>query len=271
MRTRIAPTPSGYLHVGNALNFLITQKLARSASGSILLRIDDLDTERARPEYITDVFDSLAWLGITWDEGPLDADDLSRNWSQLQRVVRYAGLASALRDGGHLYACICSRKQLATCTCRDRAMPLDAAETTWRLRVPSSCPVIINSWPSGKRTIELQDVMCDPVVRHRNGSPSYQLASLSDDIDYRIDLIVRGEDLLPSTVCQLYIADLLGLEAFAHVRFVHHPLITDASGAKLSKSQDADSLKVMRDEGLAPDALNTQADTLLARIVDQGL
>ena len=97
MRTRIAPTPSGYLHVGNALNFLITQKLARSASGSILLRIDDLDTERARPEYITDVFDSLAWLGITWDEGPLDADDLSRNWSQLQRVVRYAGRSGALR------------------------------------------------------------------------------------------------------------------------------------------------------------------------------
>ena len=120
MRTRIAPTPSGYLHAGNAVNFLLTAELARLHGGSLLLRIDDLDAERARPEYLDDIFHSLEWLGIAWHEGPRDAADFQRNWSQRTRIGRYQVLLDQLRRGGHLYACTCSRKELPTCRCRTR-------------------------------------------------------------------------------------------------------------------------------------------------------
>jgi glutamyl-tRNA synthetase len=110
LRTRIAPTPSGFLHAGNAVNFLITHELARAARGTLLLRIDDLDAERARPEYLDDIFRSLEWLGIDWDEGPTGPEDFLRNWSQRSRIERYSELLLGLRKGGHLYACECSRK-----------------------------------------------------------------------------------------------------------------------------------------------------------------
>ncbi len=270
-KTRLAPTPSGYLHAGNALDFLITQKLARANDGSILLRIDDLDVDRARPEFIADIFDSLDWLGIAWDEGPRDALEFARDWSQTKRIDRYMEPALALREDGQLYACTCSRAQLATCVCRNRGLPFDTPDTAWRLRVPWPCPVIMNTWPSGSRMIDLHEVMRDPVLRQRNGSPAYQNASLADDVDHGINLIVRGEDLLPSTACQLHVAELLGLHAFQQVRFVHHPLITDANGAKLSKSQGASSLNAMRTAGLSSDPLHARAEAMIAQLKDQGL
>jgi glutamyl-tRNA synthetase len=113
--------------------------------------------------------------------------------------------------------------------------------------------------------------MRDPMLRQRNGSPAYQLASLADDVDHNINLIVRGEDLLPSTSCQLYVARLLGLRSFQQARFIHHPLITNANGAKLSKSEGASSLKAMSAAGLSRDDLHTRADAMLAELMAQGL
>ncbi len=113
--------------------------------------------------------------------------------------------------------------------------------------------------------------MRDPVLRQRNGRPAYQIASLADDVDFGIDLIVRGADLLPSTACQLLLAELLGLTAFTRTRFIHHPLITALDGTKLSKSDGASSLKAMREAGIAPDALHAQADALFDHLRDQGL
>lgn len=266
MRTRLAPTPSGFLHRGNAVNFLVAWKLARMHNGRVLLRIDDLDAERARPEFIDDVFASLQWLGIHWDEGPRDATDFTANWSQHRRLDRYAAILRALRDGGHLYACTCSRTSVGSCPHRREPLPLDTPDATWRLRVPDNCPVTICTWPGGTRTIDLAECLPDPVLRKRNGQPAYQIASLADDVDHRIDLLVRGEDLLPSTACQTWLAHLLGFASFLQAKCVHHPLIADANGAKLSKSAGAASLKTLRASGAGPEELYASAEAIIARL-----
>ena len=266
LRTRIAPTPSGFLHAGNALNFLITHQLARGANGAILLRIDDLDTERVRAAYIEDIFESLNWLGIGWDEGPRDADELRRIWSQASRTGDAARYLDVLGSAGHLYACTCSRKELEACSCRDRTVPFDAPGTTWRLRVPGSCIVTFNTWPQGSAQVDLRAAMRDPVLRQRNSAPAYQLMSLCDDVRFGMNLIVRGEDLLPSTACQVYLAGLLGFQSFSGARFLHHPLLMDAKGVKLSKSAGAHSLRSERLRGHSPDALIAQATETLARL-----
>lgn len=262
-RTRIAPTPSGFLHAGNAVNFLIAFKLARAVGGSVLLRIDDLDAERMRPEYLDDIFRSLEWLGIAWDEGPTGPDDFLRGWSQRSRIDRYQGLADALRAGGHLYACGCSRARAVACACGTRGLPFDAPGMSWRLRVAPPCPVAIARWPRGTRSVDLATAMPHPVLRRRDGRPAYQLASLADDVEHRIDLVVRGEDLLPSTACQLHIANVLGLSAFSEARFVHHPVLLDEQGGKLSKSEGASSLKAMREAGIFPMELHATAGRMI--------
>lgn len=137
---------------------------------------------------------------------------------------------------------------------------MDLPEATLRLRIPIGCKVTFNTWPHGPRTVDLSRMMPDPVLRQRPlkdlpGRPAYQIASLADDVHYRIDLVVRGEDLLPSSACQVYLAGLLGLDGFTRTLFVHHALLGDANGGKLSKSQGAGSLKAMRDEDEGPELI----------------
>lgn len=270
LRTRIAPTPSGFLHAGNALNFLIAHRIAREEGGNVLLRIDDLDAARARPEYVKDIFDSLQWLGITWDEGPLDAEDFYRNWSQALRSADANALLTALKDAGHLYACTCSRPRMARCACRSADIPFDLPDASWRLRVPEPCVATIHCWPAGEVQVDLHTALRDPVLRQRNGSPAYQIASLADDARFRMNLIVRGEDLRPSSACQVFIAQLLGLRSFVEARFIHHPLLTDNSGHKLSKSEGATSLRAMRNAGITADDLRAKAADVSARLRAQG-
>ncbi|MBK7083670.1 MAG: tRNA glutamyl-Q synthetase [Flavobacteriales bacterium] len=278
-RTRIAPTPSGYLHAGNALNFLITHHIAREAGATVLLRIDDLDAERVRPEYLEDIFETLAWLWIKPDQGPQDPTSHFRNWSQQLRLARYQELAEALRAGGHLYGCTCSRRGRellrhegrSTCRCRDRTGDLDDPQAAWRLRVPEDRRVVVRSLFGTDISADLFAVMPDPVLRQRatNGSsarPAYQLASLADDVDQGITFIVRGQDLWPSTVCQVYLAGLLGMTSFREVRFVHHPLLQDQAGNKLSKSEGALSIRAMRGRGADPVELRAMAKAMLTRI-----
>lgn len=261
-RTRIAPTPSGYLHAGNAVGFLITARLARERNATLGLRIDDLDAERARPEYIDDIFRSLEWLGVWCDEGPSGPADHGAHWSQESRTPRYHELLAKLAAGHHLYACTCSRREFSACTCADQNIGLGTEGVCWRLRVPDTCPVDILTW-NNSLCVDLAALMHDPVLRQRNGRPAYQIASLADDVDHGTTFIVRGADLLPSTACQLYLAQLLGLSTFAQVHFLHHPLITDGKGNKLSKSEGASSLKAMREAGIAPDDLRRQAEAML--------
>lgn len=273
-RTRIAPTPSGYLHAGNAVNFLLTEMLARHVGATLLLRIDDLDADRSRPEYLEDIFTSLAWLGISWDEGPTDPGDHQHKWSQTHRIDRYLGIAEQLMRAGHLYACTCSRRQHRdlteggrVCTCRAADLPFDGRDATWRLYVPPATRVHVPEMFGAGVKIDLAGEMGDVVLRQRDGRPAYQLASLADDVDRGISIIVRGEDLLPSTACQLHIAGLLGLDLFSNARFVHHPLVRDAAGAKLSKSAGASSLKAMREAGIGTSALRAETERRFEAVI----
>lgn len=264
-RTRLAPTPSGFLHVGNAINFLITHRLAQQAGARLRLRIDDLDAGRMRPEYVADVFHSLQWLRMAWDDGPSTPEEHFAECSQELRLERYMGLIDRLRAVGHLYACTCSRRQLAEgkCDCRSMHRPFDAPDTAWRLHVPTGTTISVPVLGGAPVVVDLVEAMGDPVLRQRNGRPAYQIASLADDLDHGTTFIVRGADLLPSTACQLYLARLLGAESFLHVRFLHHPLETDATGAKLSKSAGSTSLKAIREAGHSPDALVQRAELML--------
>lgn len=262
--TRIAPTPSGLLHPGNGASFVLAWKLARQAGAKVLLRIDDLDAERMRPAYMEDIFRTLEWLGITWDEGPQSPDELAVRWSQHLRIDRYRQVLDDLRRLGVLYGCGCSRPQLPTCSCRERRSSLDGPEVTWRLDLRAAVPVEARSWPGPDLSLSPGELMPhDPVLRQRNGMPAYQVASLADDLDMGVDLVVRGSDLLPSTACQLHMARLLDFSSFTEATFVHHGLLTDAHGHKLSKSQGAGSLQAMRAEGTAPSVVHALADRLL--------
>jgi len=270
MHTRIAPTPSGYLHAGNGAAFVLAWKLAREAGGKLLLRIDDLDAERVRPEYVEDIFETLHWLGVDWDEGPGNAAELKSRWSQHFRMARYMELVDQLREGGHLYACACSRKEIQDRTgsgdydghCRTLGLPFDHPDCSWRLMLPNTGKVVWHTWPDGKPH-EAALNMPDPVIRQRNGRPAYQIASLADDVRFGIDMIGRGEDLLASTAVQLHLAGLLGLEAFHKAFFLHHSLVLDPHGAKRSKSHGADSLWAARKAGEDPMEIHRLADELL--------
>jgi glutamyl-tRNA synthetase len=268
IRTRIAPTPSGLLHPGNGAAFVLTWKLARQAGGTILLRIDDLDAERVRAAYVEDIFRTLEWLGIDWDEGPTGPADLEARWSQQHRTERYLEAVERLRATGHLYACRCSRTELTHCACRTAGLGLEADGVTWRLDLQAAPAVPMRRWPGTPVPLEPSRLMPqDPVIRQRNGRPAYQVASLVEDLDHRIDLVVRGEDLLPSTACQLYMAHLLNEPRFGQATFVHHGLLTDVQGAKLSKSQGAGSLQAMRAQGVDPQRIHALADRLLEAVL----
>lgn len=255
-RTRIAPTPSGFLHVGNILSFSLTAGLARRSGASILLRIDNLDRERASQEYLQDIFETLRFLGIPWDEGPKDVAGFERSWSQVRRLSMYEEALRLLRESGMVFACSCSRAELARAggdggypgTCRERGVPLDAPGVNWRLRTDAKSAGFV-------RRDELPAEMRDFVVRKKDGFPAYQLSSVVDDVHFGVDLIVRGMDLLPSTSAQLVLAEVLTVAgmaeaaSFGRARFVHHPLLLGADGDKLSKSAGATSINYLRQQG----------------------
>jgi len=253
-KTRIAPTPSGFLHEGNAFAFLLTGQLAKRHGASVLLRIDDLDNDRKRPEYVADIFETLHWLGIRWDEGPRNPKELETEWSQHHRLKLYEDALTTLREKGLVYACGCSRKQLSELesaadeahTCHNGHLPLDMPDTAWRIRIPATATVCFRNLNGDMVTLCPSQLMPDPVVRRRDGIPAYQVASVCDDVHFGIDLIVRGEDLLASTALQIFIAQQLRFDGFLNATFHHHPLILDEKGEKWSKSAGNESESLLR-------------------------
>ncbi len=245
-KTRIAPTPSGYLHTGNALNFLLTAALAKRAGAAVLLRIDDLDRERYRTAYAGDIFETLRFLGIQPDEGPRDVDDFEKRWSQRWRMNLYNEALEKLRRNNSVFACTCTRTQSDECDCKDKALSFDAPNTSWRL-ITNGEPIAMRSLDGSFTTAPLPIEMKNFIVRKKDGFPSYQLSSVVDDLHFGIDFIVRGEDLWASTLAQLVLAKQLG-EDKASISFYHHPLLT-SKGEKLSKSAGASSIKHWRNRG----------------------
>jgi glutamyl-tRNA synthetase len=251
-RTRIAPTPSGYLHAGNIFSFIITAGLARRYGASILLRIDDLDIGRVRPAYIEDIFETLSFLGIPWDEGPRNPDDFHRHWSQRIRLNKYESLFHVLRASGHLFGCDCTRTRMSggdRCVCVERALDLCEPGIAWRLLTDTHNRIVQRDLIRGDVVQPLPTSVQHPILRKRDGDPAYHVASVSDDVDYGVDLIVRGLDLLDSTLFQCQLASFAGLDSFSQVTFYHHPLIMDTSGRKLSKSAGDGSVSDLRKAG----------------------
>lgn len=225
------------------VNFLIAYILCEEANGTLRLRIDDLDSPRIRREYIDDIFEKIDLLGIQPSEGPSNTDDHIQNFSQQDRIGKYNLAIGKLEEKGLLYACRCSRSQFSaiskeghrTCGCREIDLPLDTPECALRLRLETG-EVRIPEWCERDIVVNLREQITDPVLRRRDGLPSYQIASLVDDVDHGIDFIVRGQDLLSSTAIQLVIADLIGFDEFKKTVFFHHALIAHKDGTKLSKS-----------------------------------
>ena len=272
-KTRIAPTPSGLLHEGNGASFLLTYALARAYEGQILLRIDDLDAERMRIEYLDDIFRTLDWLGIEWDEGPTSVSDFQQNWSQHHRLDLYQNALEELKNTeGVVYACNCSRKQINAAslnglypqTCRFKHLDFEAKETAWRVHVPEPTSVLVKNVDTETQNIYhssfiIHHLTGDFVIRQKNGLPAYQVASLIDDGHFGINVIVRGSDLWTSTAAQIFLAEQLGRTTFKETLFLHHVLTTNEKGEKLSKSKGSNALAEWRNARKTPEKLIKQA------------
>ena len=234
---RLAPTPSGYLHLGNAVNFVLTWLMARRAGGRLHLRIDDLDRARLRPAYLDNVFRVIDWLGLDYDHGPTGPDDFLRHHSQLLHLPEYNAL---LRRLALVPGLVQASQRTRTGGSESAAVPLDTPGAAWRARVPSGTEIsFLDGW-LGATTVPLAALMPDFVVRKKDAVAAYQVASVVDDLRLGTTLVVRGLDLLPSTAAQLWLAGQLSETAAfnsARVRFCHHPLLTNEAGQKLSKSQ----------------------------------
>ncbi|MCB0706130.1 MAG: hypothetical protein KDC34_12500 [Saprospiraceae bacterium] len=256
MKTRIAPTPSGFLHLGNLLSFAQTWIMVRQLGGRILLRIDDLDASRKRPEYVNDIFESLEVLGIDWDEGPSGPDDFEQNWSQRHRKELYQSVLTKIEkeQPAFIYACTCSRKELALrpdssgCSCRNEKKPLNVSSqpSNWKIRTGPDEMIRIPEISGGSSHVFPGEDPGDFVIRKKDGVAAYQLSSVLDDLHFGIDSIVRGKDLLPSTGAQIFLSEKLeplhpNFHKFKSVRFWHHDLVLDKKGEKLSKSAGAES------------------------------
>ena len=240
MITRFAPTPSGFLHEGNAVNALLVAWLAHQVHAQVALRIDDLDAARLRPAYVEDIFDTLRWLDITWQIGPTDAEDLVALHGSHRRIDRYRDvLASARAAGLHVYACRCSRRMLAGLAtggcpsgCRDADLAHVAGETVLRAHVPEGARVAVDG-----EDVDIARTAGDVVLWRRDDLPAYHLASIVDDHDLGVTHIVRGVDLRESTALQRFLAPFLAASDIAEATYVHHALVTGPDGQKLSKSQ----------------------------------
>ncbi len=244
MITRIAPTPSGYLHEGNLFNFLLNWLWARSRNGQVLLRIDDLDAARKRQEYVEDIFRMLDWLGLDWDMGPSGPDDFEKNWSQTQRQPLYEKTLQHLQEQELLFACSCTRSQLPAGapypgTCAGRQLPLQVTPFAWRIKLQGRPDTRWEDVEMHQAVVDLAVQTGAFIVRRSDGLPAYQVCSLTDDRYFGVTHIARGADLLESTAMQLYLDQLLSPALFNQCRFWHHPLLKTASGDKISKSAGA--------------------------------
>lgn len=233
--------------MGNAYSFLLTWLLVKSRDGRLFLRIDDMDAARKRPEYVADIFHTLEWLQITYDEGPLNAEEFEARFSQVHRMRIYQDLLKSLLETGLVFACNCTRTSTTSaqplphrCECSSASLSLDGPGA-WRIFVPPETTVMLEGRPYA-----LGEREGNFVIRRRDGLPAYQVTSVADDLFFGIDTIVRGADLLASSAMQVYLLQILGREPF---QFFHHPLLEDASGRKLSKSAKSPALLEYRKSG----------------------
>ncbi|TXE11303.1 glutamate--tRNA ligase family protein [Algoriphagus aquimarinus] len=258
--TRIAPTPSGFLHLGNLYSFLVTKALAEKSGAKILLRIDDLDRDRYRTEFVQDIFDTLDFMEIGYDQGPKNVQEFEQDWSQIHRMTSYLDALEQVRDRKLVFACDCTRKKIQQLDssgyylghCQVRNIPLERNETCWRMDTFDTDFIHLNTCTEGKKSYVLPEDSAFFIVRKKDKLPAYHLTSLIDDVHYGVDLVVRGNDLLGSTLDQKILANGLDLQSFEDATFHHHQLLKGPKNKKLSKSDGANSIQFLRKEGKKP-------------------
>lgn len=266
-RGRLAPSPTGYLHVGHARTFWIAYERARAEGGVLVLRSEDLDPQRSKADYVRAFVEDLRWFGITWQEGP-DVGGPCAPYSQSERREIYLQAWRKLYESGWIYPCTCSRKDLAGAAqaphesndepmysgkCRGRKLQVDyPAGVNWRFRVPDGRVVRFHDGAQGEQQYIAGKDFCDFVVWRRDDVPAYQLAVVADDDAMRITEVVRGRDLLKSTARQVLLCETLGI---APPAYYHCDLLVDAEGERLAKRADALSLRALRAKGIRPEAI----------------
>ena len=266
-RGRLAPSPTGLLHLGHARTFWIAAQRATEHGGTLILRNEDLDPQRSNAEFVRAMIEDLQWLGIRWKEGP-DCGGPYAPYSQSQRREHYLKAWRQLRDGGFIYPCTCSRKDLAQAAsapndnddepiypgrCRSRTDATKFAEpggVNWRFRVPDGEAVGFTDLHLGRQSFVADRDFGDFVVWRRDDVPAYQLAVTADDAAMRISEVVRGADLLKSTARQLLLYRAFG---WTPPVFYHCELVLDDSGARLAKRHDALSIRHLRESGCTAD------------------
>jgi glutamyl/glutaminyl-tRNA synthetase len=281
---RLAPSPTGLLHLGHVRTFAAAYRRAREAGGLLSLRIDDLDPQRSRPEFARAAEEDLRWLGLEWNGEP---------WLQSRRGAPYREAWEQLILGGWVYRCACSRRDLRSAvaaphegsdngqaeeplypgTCRPAWLPRDADEvderadwlaagpdgSNWRFRVPDSAKLTWTDGGFGPQSFTAGEDFGDFSIWRRDGVPAYQLATVVDDAAMGVTEVVRGADLLLSTARQLLLFRALGLP---EPEFHHCPLVLDALGNRLAKRSDSLSVKALRAQGWSAAEVLEMANTL---------
>lgn len=259
---RIAPTPTGDMHVGHARTFFEAFRRAEAAAGSVVLRIEDLDPLRCKTEWTRQAIEDLSWLGIRWSGGPV---------YQSQRRSVYEDVWRALRDAGHIYPSAVSRREMRDAahaphedeegaepifppelrppadTGRDVEHPAGAV---WRFRVPDGEVIRFTDEGRGEQAFTAGVDFGDFVVWRKDDVPAYELAVVADDVAMGITEVVRGEDLLRSTARQLLVYRALGADP---PKWCHLPLVRDAEGRRLAKRHQSLSIRELRERGMSPE------------------
>jgi glutamyl-tRNA synthetase/glutamyl-Q tRNA(Asp) synthetase len=253
LRTRFAPSPSGYLHLGHVLHAIYVWGLAQCWDATVLLRLEDHDRQRCKPEYAAALLEDLHWLGFLPE--PLAP---SQVWQQQDRLMGYAAALEALATSGHAYACHCSRAAIVQRTgqqggdelrydghCRHLGLPI-GPDVGIRVALPDEQVAFEDIYAGPQRQHPATQVG-DVLARDRHGNFTYQWAVVLDDLAQDINLVIRGADILASTGRQLLLRRLLG--STQAPLWVHHPLITAGDGQKLSKRDGATGIRTLRAQG----------------------
>src|SRR5208337_1766855 len=266
-RGRLAPSPTGLLHIGHARTFWTAYQRSLEHEGTLVLRNEDLDPQRSKAKFAEAMTEDLHWLGIRWQEGP-DIGGPFAPYQQSRRREFYLAAWRQLRDGGYIYPCTCSRKDLAMAAtapndaddepiypgrCLEKIGQASSYElpagVNWRFRVPDGEAIAFSDLRQGAQQFVAGRDFGDFVVWRRDDVPAYQLAVVADDVAMQISEVVRGSDLLKSTARQLLLIRALGLTTSA---YYHCDLVRDDAGVRLAKRHDALSLRRLREQGYTP-------------------
>ena len=267
-RGRLAPTPTGHLHVGHARTFALAAERARRAGGTLVYRTEDLDASRCRPEFAAAAIADLRWLGLDWQEGP-DVGGPCGPYVQSERLPWFAEVWRRLQASGAIYPCDKSRKDVARSLtaphAEDDAEPIFPADlrpalglgreltapgaSNWRFRVPDGETIAFDDALRGPQAFVAGRDFGDFLIWRKDGFPAYELAVVADDHAMGITEVVRGADLLLSTARQLLLYRALGWTA---PTWAHAPLIVDAQGRRLAKRTAGLSIRELRAAGRTP-------------------